>query len=129
MQITQENASHCTESDPFIVGKNLKLMRCVFEVSQKETADILHMSRTAYTALESGRRLPDFSTMCALSEFYQIPLGYLLNRNLSYEFFQFLQYGGDLTADSFLYNYNLLSHSAKLQIAHKITELFHPEQP
>lgn len=129
MYINQQSGHHYRESDPSVIGKNLKLMRCIVGASQKEIADTLHMSRTSYATLENGKRLPDFSTMCALSDFYQVPLGSLLNRDLSYEFFQLLQYDGKPSTDAFLFAYNSLSYPAKQQIAHKITELLRSEQP
>lgn len=48
-------------------------------LTQKDIADALGISRQAYANYETGNREPDLNTLKALSEFFGVSTDYLLN--------------------------------------------------
>ena len=61
---------------------NLRLreVRIMRGLSQSELAEMIHVSREAYTLYELGKRHPSMETLVALSEALNISTDYLLGR-------------------------------------------------
>ncbi|MFD2924207.1 helix-turn-helix domain-containing protein [Halobacillus naozhouensis] len=49
--------------------------------TQQELADLLGISRPAYTAYERGNRNPDYETLSKLADYYGVTTDYLLGRS------------------------------------------------
>lgn len=56
----------------------IKELRTTKRMTQQQVADILGITRPAYTAYESGKRQPDFDTLQKLAEIYEVSTDYLL---------------------------------------------------
>lgn len=74
-------ASHMTQC---ICSENIKLLRLITGHKQKDIAELLNISRTSYSCLESGKRIPDFETLHILSDYYRISLGCLISMDISH---------------------------------------------
>ncbi|GEK90777.1 hypothetical protein AKA01nite_03990 [Alkalibacterium kapii] len=60
------------------IGQKLKEKRQQANLTQKQLADILHVSRQTISSWEVGRTYPDLDVLVAISELYSIPLDDLL---------------------------------------------------
>lgn len=60
------------------IGQKLKEKRQEANLTQKELAEILHVSRQTISSWEVGRTYPDLDVLVAVSELYAIPLDDLL---------------------------------------------------
>ena len=58
----------------------LRELRKNRNISQREAAGALHLSREAYTMYESGQRLPGCDVLVALADYYGVNVDYLLGR-------------------------------------------------
>lgn len=63
------------------IGERLKEKRQAANLSQKELADILHVSRQTISSWEVGRTYPDLEILVHISEFYTVPLDELLKED------------------------------------------------
>ena len=67
----------------------LKELRNAKDLTQQYIADILQISRAAYTNIENGKRDPDTATLTKLANFFGVSVDYLLGRedspNLPYD--------------------------------------------
>lgn len=63
------------------IGKKLKEKRQEANLTQKELAEILHVSRQTISSWEVGRTYPDLDILIALSDFYETPLDDLLKED------------------------------------------------
>ncbi|MCC5889858.1 MAG: helix-turn-helix transcriptional regulator [Alkalibacterium sp.] len=63
------------------LGKKLKEKRLEADYTQKELADILHVSRQTISSWEVGRTFPDLMTLVTLSELYDVPLDNLVKED------------------------------------------------
>lgn len=63
------------------IGERLKVKRQEADLTQKELAEILHVSRQTVSSWEVGRTYPDLETLVAISELYQTPLDDLLKED------------------------------------------------
>lgn len=63
------------------IGKRLKEKRQEANLTQKELAEILFVSRQTISSWEVGRTYPDLETLVAISELYATPLDYLLKED------------------------------------------------
>lgn len=61
--------------------KHLKEIRIKHGYTQSDIAKTLGISRAAYTNIENGKREPDFDTLNKLSNVFNVPTDYLLDRN------------------------------------------------
>lgn len=59
----------------------LKELRLAENLTQKELADKLNISRVNYTRYEVGSVRPDYETLIALADFYNVSLDELFGRN------------------------------------------------
>jgi transcriptional regulator with XRE-family HTH domain len=63
------------------IGKKLKEKRQEANLTQKELAEILHVSRQTISSWEVGRTYPDLDILVAISELYDTPLDDLLKED------------------------------------------------
>ena len=50
-------------------------------LSQKALADIVGLTDAAVTMMEKSRRAPSFDTLCALADYFDVSLDYLVGRS------------------------------------------------
>jgi transcriptional regulator with XRE-family HTH domain len=60
--------------------KNLKKLRDIWGLSQKELADKLNVKQATVSGWENGTREPDSATMIKLAEIFNCTVDYLLGR-------------------------------------------------
>lgn len=65
-----------------MLSKNLKLLRNIFKVSQKEMAIYLGINRTTYQAYEDGRNNVPSEVLSRIAHFFSLPMEILLNEKL-----------------------------------------------
>lgn len=63
------------------IGENLKLLRKSARLTQQQVADALNISRVNYTRYETNAVNPDFDTLIALADFFDVTLDSLFNRD------------------------------------------------
>lgn len=61
---------------------NLRLLRLREGLTQEKFGELLRMSRTSYNRLERGRLWPDLVTVCLILFTFDLPLGFLLSKDL-----------------------------------------------
>ncbi len=61
-------------------GEILSELRQDHRLSQKELAEILHLSVSTISNYETGRHLPDLDTFLEIAEFFSVSADYLLGR-------------------------------------------------
>lgn len=59
---------------------NIKDLRLTYNKTQDEIAEILEITRQAYTHYESGSRNPSVETLCKLADYYDVTLDYIVGR-------------------------------------------------
>ncbi len=64
------------------IGSKLKELRKVEGLTQSQLADILKISRVNYTRYETDVSRPDFETLVAIADYYEISLDELFNRGI-----------------------------------------------
>ncbi len=62
------------------IGKKLKQLRAQYELTQEQLAEKLQISRVNYTRYETGASRPDYETLLAIADFYEISLDELFDR-------------------------------------------------
>jgi transcriptional regulator with XRE-family HTH domain len=62
------------------IGNKLKELRKAEGLTQQEVADKLNISRVNYTRYETDVSRPDYETLIAIAEFYEITLDELFGR-------------------------------------------------
>ena len=60
--------------------KILRLLRGEKDMSQQELADALGISKSAINMYERGERQPNFETLEAIADFFNVDIDYLLGR-------------------------------------------------
>lgn len=60
--------------------QRLREQREVIGLSQRQVADIIHMSPTNVSSYESGLRTPPVASMIALADLYHCSIDYLVGR-------------------------------------------------
>ncbi len=74
------------------LNKLLKELRAQRGLTQKDVAELLHISRPTYTRYETGERKPDYETLRKLSEIFNVSTDYLIGvNNIDYN-----QYGVEI---------------------------------
>jgi len=63
-----------------MLSERLKLLRSKKNVSQQKIADLLGITRQAYSMYECGERKPDPDTLIVLADFFACSVDYLLSR-------------------------------------------------
>lgn len=62
-------------------GERLVRLRKEKKLTQKDIADILNISRSAYAGYEIGRRVPEYSTLEKLANLFDVPIDFLVGRS------------------------------------------------
>lgn len=62
------------------IGKKLKELRKNYNITQKEFAEKINISRVNYTRYENNKVRPDFETIIKIADFYDISLDELFDR-------------------------------------------------
>lgn len=68
------------------LASSIKNLRLVYRYTQTQVADRLHMSRSAYALLESGKRNPSIGVIIDLAEIYGVNPEVILNANETHIF-------------------------------------------
>lgn len=63
-------------------NKELRNLRKMNHLSQKEVADKIGKSQQSYAFYETGRVTPDAETISKLADFFHVPIEYLFNNKL-----------------------------------------------
>ena len=71
--------------DPAVLRENLCFLRILHGMSQESLARRLHLSRSTYSAYESGNMIPDVYTLSALASLYGITPEIMLTHDLPAE--------------------------------------------
>ena len=66
-----------------ILSKNLKLLRNIHGFSQEDLSAHICITRSTYSAYETGAKIPDLQTLDALSAVYDIGFESLISHDLS----------------------------------------------
>lgn len=64
-----------------ILSNRLRMLRKQKKLSQQEIAEMIGVTRQAYSHYELGRRNPDYKQLVTLCDFYGVSLEYLLGRS------------------------------------------------
>lgn len=62
------------------IGENLKSLRKSMGLTQQQVADKLNISRVNYSRYETNASNPDFQTLVALADFYDVSLDLIFGR-------------------------------------------------
>lgn len=63
-----------------MLGQRLKALRIASRKTQRDIADVLNISRSAYALYEAGKRQLGYETLLSLAEYYNVSLDYLFER-------------------------------------------------
>lgn len=63
------------------IGNTLKMLRKSEKLTQQQVADKLNISRVNYTRYELDYVCPDYDTLIAIADFYDITLDELFDRH------------------------------------------------
>ncbi|MBO6262968.1 MAG: helix-turn-helix transcriptional regulator [Clostridia bacterium] len=66
------------------LGNQLKKLRKSYNLTQEQLAEKLNISRVNYTRYENGKVRPDYETLIAIADFYDISLDELFERTKYY---------------------------------------------
>ena len=64
------------------IGKKLKELRKAEGLTQAQLAEALHLERVNYTRYETDASRPDYDTIIAIADFYEITLDELFSRDM-----------------------------------------------
>ena len=68
------------------IGLRIRTMRKSRDMTQEDLGNALGQSASSITMYETGRREPDFQTLEALADIFNVPLAYLVSDNSSTEY-------------------------------------------
>ena len=63
------------------IGRLIKTMRMSRNITQADLAKLIHQSQSSITMYETGRREPDFETLEALADVFNVPLSTLVDED------------------------------------------------
>lgn len=63
------------------IGSKLKELRIENGLTQQALAEKLGISRVNYTRYETNASCPDYDTLVALADFFDVPLDYIFSRH------------------------------------------------
>jgi len=63
-----------------MLGQRLKYLRKLHKKNQQDIADLLGITRPAYTAYENENRTPDNNSIKKLADYYDVSIDYLFGR-------------------------------------------------
>ena len=111
------------------ISKNIKLLRGLYGYSQQYIADFLHISKSTYSAIETGKSLPDFDMICNLSFLYDIDANYLISTDISVHILSTLHADySQIRPSHFIEKFLSLSPSARDLIKEEIFTLYDHER-
>ena len=67
------------------VGQRIRMFRLSAGMTQAELARKLHQSTSSITMYETGKRAPDFETLEAIADTFNVPMAMLVGPEASYE--------------------------------------------
>lgn len=106
------------------VCDNIKLLRLIHGKNQTELSDLLGISRTAYHAIEIGKKIPEFDLVAILSDFYDVDMDYMVSFNIADQMLNMIKSDNEETkADRFLERYMDLSYRGKEHIKEEILKI------
>lgn len=98
-------------------SKNIRTLRILCGHTQQEVADLLSICRSAYYALETGERQPDFKTLMILSKFYNVNMSYIVSYDICDQMLNMFRIEtNEIEAVHFITKYFCLSHGGKEDI-------------
>ena len=111
------------------ISKNVRLLRLLNGMSQVEAAEAFNMSRPCYCSLEGGMKMPDFTTVCMVADYYGINLDYLISFDISEHFMSMLTSGThESKTIQFADRYLMLSHGARQLICRRMEDMISNEE-
>jgi transcriptional regulator with XRE-family HTH domain len=66
-------------------ANKLKKLRKDAKISQEELANVLGMGKSTISLYESGKRMPDYSVLMKISDYFNCSTDYLLGREDQYQ--------------------------------------------
>lgn len=63
-----------------MLAERLRELRLSSKLTQNDLAQLLHITREAYTMYETGKRQLSYDSLCKIADYYQVSTDYLLNR-------------------------------------------------
>ncbi len=64
------------------IGDKLKELRLSENLTQQELAEKLQIGRVNYTRYETNAARPDYETLIAIADFFNVSLDEIFNRNI-----------------------------------------------
>ena len=62
------------------LGKKLKELRKEYDMSQRQLAKALGISKSSYSHYETGASNPDYETLIIIADYFDVSLDYLFGR-------------------------------------------------
>ena len=111
------------------IAKNIRFMRQLNNISQLEAAEIFGMSKTRYNVLESGEKPFDLTTVCMISDYYGVELGYFISFDISEHFMYELTSGTyESRTSQFASGYLRLSYGSRQKVCRLISDIISKEE-
>ncbi len=110
-----------------MISRNLKLLRTIHGISQETLAATICITRSTYSAYETGAKIPDLQTLDALSAIYDIGFESLVNHDLSKGILNRIYFGSEPQLAEILNSYESLSIAAKNIVKERLDILLERE--
>lgn len=111
-----------------LLSRNIKLLRTIHGISQEELSDDICITRSTYSAYETGAKIPDLQTIDALSAIYDIGFESLVNHDLSRGLLNRIYLSSsDRQLAALLNNYESLSVASKNVVTERLDILLERE--
>lgn len=96
----------------------LRQLRTEKDLSQKQVADSIGITRTAYSNYEQGLREPSLQILVKIASFFEVSAGYVLGIENDFGIVNIVSTASPLPLDEeeLLNNYRALSYSAKTRV-------------
>jgi transcriptional regulator with XRE-family HTH domain len=66
-----------------LLGERLLKLRKRLNLTQKQVADKLHISRATYAQYEIDRRVPEYLTLEKMADFFEVSIDHLVGRDVT----------------------------------------------
>jgi DNA-binding XRE family transcriptional regulator len=73
------------------LAKNLKILRAIKQIRQKELASVLWVPQKRMGSYEEGRAEPSIETMLKISEYFKVEIKSLVNEDFSQVFKDYMK--------------------------------------
>ena len=111
-----------------LLSRNIKLLRTIHVISQEELSDDICITRSTYSAYETGAKIPDLQTIDALAAIYDIGFESLVNHDLSRGLLNRIYLSSsDRQLAALLNNYESLSVASKNVVTERLDILLERE--